>query len=505
MRSGPMAVTRGAELLYGLGSVAYGVKDNGFSFLLMLFYSQVLGLPASLAALALFIALLFDAVSDPLVGWWSDNTRSRWGRRHPFMYAAALPVAGFYYFLWNPPVDVADPRALFLWLVCAAIGIRFLVTLYEIPSTALVAELTDDYDARTRLLGYRYMFGWFGGLTVHFLAFAVFLRDTPEYPSGVLNPAGYGTYGLVASGLILASILVSSAGLHRYIPQLRQAPLRDRRSPLETFRELRATLSNRNFLALFLAGVFAAVGAGVVTNFDLYVNTYFWEFTSSDIQWITLSIFLSAAAAALLAPALTRRFDKKHSAMGIYVVAIVWGVSPIALRLAGWFPENDWPGLLPLMVGVKMVEVTLIITFGIVQSSMLADVVEQSELRTGRREEGLFFAARTFAAKATSGVGTLLAGVILDLIAFPRGARPGEVSEEVLFDLGIAYGPTVAVLYLIALATMGFYRISRADHGAHLATLRERGEPPVPGTALTDGTPGLPEAHAALTPPLGRP
>ncbi|HSG90329.1 MAG TPA: MFS transporter [Pseudomonadales bacterium] len=495
----PVPITRSTHVLYGLGSIAYGVKDNGFSFLLMLFYSQVLGLSAALAGLALFIALIFDAVSDPLVGFWSDNTRSRWGRRHPFMYFAALPVAVTYYFLWNPPIDTSDQTTLFLWLVGASIGIRFLITLYEIPSTALVAELTTDYDERTKLLGYRYMFGWYGGLTVHFMAFSVFLVDSPEYPSGVLNPAGYASYGLVAAALIFLSIMVSTLGLHRYIPQLREAPVRSGAPPLQVAKDLLVTLSNRNLLALFVAGVFAAIGAGVVTNFDIYMNTYFWEFTSSDIQWITLSLFGSAFLAMVCAPIITARFDKKYSAMGIYIVSIVWGTTPVVLRMGGWFPDNDWAGLLPLMIGFTMINVMLIVMFGIIQSSMLADVVEHSELRTGRREEGLFFAARTFAAKATSGVGTLLAGIILDLIAFPRGAQPGAVSEDVLFDLGLAYGPTVAVLYLLALACMSFYRISRSDHGEHLDTLRLAA-----GARMVDGTPGLPESHAPITPDLAR-
>ena len=91
------------KIFYGFGSVAFGVKDNGFSYMLLLFYNQVVGLPATLVGLALMIALVWDACIDPLIGQLSDNLRSRWGRRHPFMYAAALPVAISYVALWNPP------------------------------------------------------------------------------------------------------------------------------------------------------------------------------------------------------------------------------------------------------------------------------------------------------------------------------------------------------------------------------------------------------------------
>lgn len=470
----PPRVTTRARWLYGFGSVAYGVKDNGFSYFLMIYYSQVLGLRASLAGLAIMIALIFDAVSDPLVGYWSDSTHSRWGRRHPFMYASALPLALCYYLLWSPPVEDLTQAGLFLYLTVAAVLIRFLVTLYEIPSTSIVAELTESYDERTSLLSLRYMFGWYGGLAMAALAWGVFLADTLEYPNGVLNPVGYRSYGLVGAILILVSILGSSIGLHRYIPYLRSPPARRSHKIRQIARDLGVTLSNRNFLALFVAGLFAAVGAGVSTNFNAYINNYFWGFTSWQINLIVLSLFFSAALAALLAPVVTRRWDKKASAVGVYGVAIVWGALPVILRLIGWFPGNGHPALLPLMISHAIVDVTLIVMFGIVQSSMLADIVEHSEARTGRREEGLFFASRTFAAKATSGVGTLLAGVALDLIRFPRGARPGEVPEDVLFNLGLIYGPLLMTLYFLALAAISFYKITRTGHDTRVDLLNQR-------------------------------
>ena len=127
-----------------------GAKSNGFNYLLLFFYSQVIGLRPDLVSLGILIALMFDAVSDPMVGYISDNFRSRWGRRHPFMYAAGLPVSIAYYFLWSPPQ--LGETGLFLYFVCMAILIRTLITLYEIPAAALVAELTDDYDQRTEMM-----------------------------------------------------------------------------------------------------------------------------------------------------------------------------------------------------------------------------------------------------------------------------------------------------------------------------------------------------------------
>ena len=151
----PSLATR---LYYGAGSVAYGVKDNGFSVFLLFYYNQVLGLPERWVGLGIFIALVVDAFSDPVVGYVSDNWRSRWGRRHPFMYFAALPAGLSFYFLFNPPAGLSD-GGLFAYFVTLAIIVRTFITLYEIPSTSLVAELSDDYDTRTSMLSFRYFFG----------------------------------------------------------------------------------------------------------------------------------------------------------------------------------------------------------------------------------------------------------------------------------------------------------------------------------------------------------
>ena len=175
------------NIYYGFGSVAFGVKNNGFNYFLLAFYSQVMGLRPSIASLALLIALIFDAVSDPLVGYISDNWHSKWGRRHPFMYFAALPVAVGYFFLWNPPSSVSN-ISLFLYLVVLSIIVRICITVFEIPSSALVAELTEDYDQRTSMLSFRYFFGWYGGLTMAVMAWLVFLKATDKYPIGFLNP-----------------------------------------------------------------------------------------------------------------------------------------------------------------------------------------------------------------------------------------------------------------------------------------------------------------------------
>ena len=154
------------KFFYGYGASSFGIKNNGFSYFVLFVYSSVLGLPAWMGGLALNIVLIIDAITDPLVGYFSDRLRSKWGRRHPFMYAAALPVTVTYFFLWTPPNNLTDWQLFSYLLICATI-IRVFITFYEIPSTSLGPELTSNYVERTELLSYRYLFGWFGGLTTY--------------------------------------------------------------------------------------------------------------------------------------------------------------------------------------------------------------------------------------------------------------------------------------------------------------------------------------------------
>src|SRR5580698_10612324 len=223
------------KLFYGLGSIAYGVKDNGFQTILLPFYNLVLHVPAQLAGLAIFIANVVDAFLDPIVGHLSDNLRTRWGRRHPLMYLSALPVAVSYLLVWNPPAW--SQGALFVYLIIVAIIVRTFITFYEIPSSALVPELTENYDERTSFISYRILFAWYGGLSMSLLAFFVFLRADATYKVGQLNPIGYSRYGMVAAVVMFVAILVSEAGTHRFIPHFR-IPAARRLSLVQYMREM---------------------------------------------------------------------------------------------------------------------------------------------------------------------------------------------------------------------------------------------------------------------------
>ncbi|MDE0988393.1 MAG: MFS transporter [Pseudomonadales bacterium] len=456
------------KLYYGFGAVANGAKSNGFNYLLLFYYSQVIGLRADLVSLGILIALVFDAVSDPLVGYISDNTHSKLGRRHPYMYAAGVPVALAYYFLWSPPAW--DETGLFLYFVCMAVLIRTVITFYEIPATALVAELTDDYDQRTEMMSFRYFFGWWGGLTMAVMNYLVFL---PEEKGGLEYVQGWSNYGLTASIVIFISIYVSAIGTHKHIPHLRKPPSSAPFSFTKTKKEIKETLSNRSFFALFVSALLQAVAAGVSTSLSIYFSRHFWELTTTQIGYMNLPYFFSAFIALMLAPRVSRWLGKKKGGMTVLGLAFAMAPMPYILRVLGLFPENGTDTLFWTLVVFNTVEVTLIIMSSSLIAAMIADVVEDSEVKTGRRSEGIFFAANSFAQKAVNGLGVVVAGQILAIIQFPTKAKPGQVPEETLFDLAYIYVPTLLFFYLFALAVLSVYKINREDHSENLRKLAE--------------------------------
>jgi Na+/melibiose symporter-like transporter len=154
-------------------------------------------------------------------------------------------------------------------------------------------------------------------------------------------------------------------------------------------------------------------------------------------------------------------------------VAFLGSPLPITLRLAGLLPPNGDPALFWFYLVATTIDVGLIICFQILQSSMLSDLVEQSQLKTGRRSEGVFFAASTFIRFSVQGLGVIAAGTLLAVADFPKGATPAEVAPDALLRLGAYYVPTILALWLGMVAVMTTYRLSRDDHEANLRQLAE--------------------------------
>ena len=470
------ALGLGTQVSYGAGAMANGIKSAAFSSYLMLYFNQVVGVPAAIVGTALAMTLLVDAIVDPFLGRWADVTRSRWGRRHPFMYAAAVPTTLFFFLTWFPP-DGLSFTQLGLWIFVFAAATRASISAFEINAAAMASELTGNYTQRTRLFSLRYWFGYAGayGFTAFSLAF-IFV-ETPEYPRGQLNPASYGNFAALGAVLIFITILVCAAGTHNRIPYMRQAD-GDASDPkmkmAEHLKEMFAAFKNRGFLAIFGFGVCKYTAIGLYSATTLYFGTYLFKLNTAQLALLTLDSFVAATIAAPLAPIFSRMLGKRKSSMIFAVLGVSIGLLPLLLSLLDMFYVPGDPMLVPTLFLIGAVYGAMVAISLINTSSMLADVVEDSAVETGKHTAGTFFSASSFMQQCSNALGLFVAGQVLAYSQFPEKADPATIPESVVDSLLIHYIPTSISLWTIGALILVFYPITRERHERNIEILRAR-------------------------------
>jgi len=452
------------KVSYGVGQMSQGVKDTAFQSFLVFYFSQVLGLPAVMAGFAALIALLFDAVSDPLMGDISDNWHSTWGRRHPFMIAAIIPFPFSIYMLFTPPAGL-EQQGLFLWLICWSIVVRLMLTMFNVPHNALGAELSEDYQERTKIVSYRTFLGYVGGITLSVVALNSFFAASEQFPNGMLNSAGYSSLGLLAAVIAFVAMIICVLGTKHTISHLSQADKNLRKVDFSrSFKAFKQALKLKQFRLIFIVQILTMVAGGAGATFMLYIGSYFFELSPGEIALLTLTIVVGLIPASIIAPVLSKRIDKMPSLVTCLLLATVFSFSPILLRLIGVLPENGSASLMPILFSTYVVGYSFFIAAGIIIGSMLADVADLHETTTKKRQEGLFFAANSFAQKATFGFGTLFAGIGLQFIAFPKQVDVSQVSEQTIFNLGLIAGPLPMLIYFIAAFLATKYDLNKSKH-----------------------------------------
>ncbi|MES2894785.1 MAG: MFS transporter [Pseudomonadota bacterium] len=457
------------KVLYGFGSVAFGVASLGLSSsLLQPYLNRVIGLPALWVGTAIMLSLMLDAVIDPGIGRWSDKLRTRWGRRHPLMYASVPLVAMACLGFWNSPADW-PLEATGLYLIGMLVLLRLCVSLYEVPSAALAPELTTDYHQRTSLFGYRYFFGVVGGLGMNVVLYQVFLSPAA---GGVLNRDAYAHYGLLAAAVMAISILVSALGTHNQIPRLSKPAVRQI-SFREAVKEVVSTLSNRSLVVVMLSGLCSGIGTGMSYALSQYFYLELWGLSAAQISYLSVAGALASISAILIAGPASKALGKKNAMLALFSAYWVTSLLPLTLKLAGVMPPNSSPAVFLFLLADGFIYTTLVVAGLIIVSSMIADVVEDAAVRTGVRSEGLLFAANGLLPKFTAGIGVFVAGLLLTLVAFPTGAAQGAVDPAIMLRLVSIYLPVIAVMNGLSVLVLVFYRIDQDTHEQNLATLKE--------------------------------
>jgi GPH family glycoside/pentoside/hexuronide:cation symporter len=269
------------RISYGLGGAMFSIKEGAYSVFVLLFYTQVLGLGGTAAGLALTLAVVFDCISDPVIGAWSDRLDSRWGRRHPFLLAGTIPMGfGFVGLFLVPDTVVASQSLLTLWLLFWSIWIRSTLSVFAIPHLAMSAEMSSDYRERSAILGTRMFFVFLCTVMIPAIALTVLFNQAGDV-DGRFVRENYPVYGMVSCILTWAVGLVTIWSTRKYAVRKAATSPSNSATGLSGFvRDFLQTLQIRNFRQLLAFDVAASASYGVLISTHMLGYIYFWELDS---------------------------------------------------------------------------------------------------------------------------------------------------------------------------------------------------------------------------------
>jgi GPH family glycoside/pentoside/hexuronide:cation symporter len=462
---------RGLLAAYGLGAMVESTTTVYLSTFLYFYLTAVCGLSGSMAGLALGVTLVVDSAVDPLVGSVSDNSRSRFGRRHPFMLLAAIPIGVSLGLLFSAPTALHG-WGLFAYATCFALALRVGLSAFNVPFIALGAEMSDDYHERSTIVAFRVGLGTLGTLAALVLGYGVFLSSQQ---GGQLHRAGYTPFAWSGGAIVAVMALLSATGTLGVRGRLHQATAGDGAALWRLLREMGEVFRNRSFLFLFSACLIFFIAQGAAAALTLHANTFFWRLPPFLILIISLSLLPGVLGGIVVAAALNKLLEKRTIALAGLGLICCSQFFPVTLTLAGVVPHSAAPPMLIVAVLVAGVGVTMsLVGF----QSMMADATDEHELLFAARREGLYFAGLSFAAKASSGLGVLIAGLAADAIGFPndlaaQGAH-AHVPWTTARNLALIYGPCAAVITFVGVLLLFGYRLNRQTHAEILETLARR-------------------------------
>jgi GPH family glycoside/pentoside/hexuronide:cation symporter len=462
---------------YGAGQIVADTAGFGLNTLLLFYLTIVCGLSGSAAGIALGVALVVDAFIDPLVGSLSDNSRSRHGRRHPFMIASAIPIVVAFVILFSIPASLSGV-GLFAYALAALMAVRIGLSGFTIPYVALGAELSDDYAERSTIVAARVLFTVLAGAVAAVLAYGIFMKG----PGGQTHRDAYPPFAISCGALVLIGAGVSSIGTLGARGRLHAAPPTQGATVGRLLSEIVEVFRNPSFRILFFACLILFVALGVANALTLHANTYFWKLQSQAILIITLAYMLGILIGVFVTALIGRTLEKRTTALGGIALIGLCQLLPASLEVTGLIPADGTVITLVIASGLSgMGASAALIGF----QSMMADAADEHEHLFGARREGLYFAGISLSTKASSGVGALIAGLVLDVIGFPHGlailgATPHAIPAEAVRNLGLIYGPGAAVITSASVAMLLRYRRGRHDHAQIRDALSQRRDGPAP-------------------------
>jgi Na+/melibiose symporter-like transporter len=455
----PARVPWPTRLAYSLGNVCETVLSRAFEVFVLFYYTQVCGLSGTLAGTAILVAMVVDAITDPLVGAWSDSLKTRFGRRHAPMFFSALPTALFFVALFAPPAGLAG-LALAGWLAFTAVGLRVALTFFHIPWSTQIAELSPDLRERVTLAVMRNIFSVLANIALVAVAFDVFFVETPEYPRGQENPAAYLPFAAAIAGTLIIVILASAAGTWRRMQAVEQSqPRAVNRFSLgalwPAWRDI--ILRFRNFRCLMLGSLFLLTAFSVNNALALYLGGYFWGLGSEQIkQWQFAWILGGAVTLIVGKPIVDRVPLAPLFTAGIGIGTFMFAL-PVLLRLLGLLP-GDPAAVMPVLLAANGVAGLALGLVMIVSGVISSETADDYEHRTGIKATALLFGFVFLAMKTAGGLGKLLAGAIIDIIRLPSADAAATITPAQLAALGWWCAGSLLVLGVLGVVSFSGYR-----------------------------------------------
>lgn len=437
-----------ATVSYGLGIFGPILGWVAAMQYLMYFYTDVVGLDPASAGLVFMIGMVWDAVSDPLIGWLADRTRTRWGRFRPYLVIGALPYALGLALAFNPQrIGIAD---MFVAALVTHLVFRTAYTLLVIPYTAMLSRISSDYDGRTLLTSVKTAFIFVGNLIISlgFFTLVLFAGDGDE-------AAGFAISALIFGIIAAITSLLCFAGTSE--PPIVDAP-RERKGSL--WLALRDLVGNRAFMVLF-------AGTAIFGGFygaEISMTTYLAKYWLGDAGLARI-LFTAQAIASLATVPVWYWIGTRLGKGAVWIGAILLTAFGMVL-LYFVRPDNVW-----VMAAFYAVANIGGSGFVLIFYAIAADTVDWGEWRTGRRQEGIIFGAISFANKLAAGLATGMVGTALVWVGFVPNAEPSAETLDGMFLIG-TLAPALA--FIVAASLWVFYPLSRDKHRAILAEIAER-------------------------------
>lgn len=412
---------------------------------LLKFYQEKVGLPAYLVGLAVAFGLIWDALSDPIMGYISDHTKSRWGNRRPYLFAGGFLLPITIVILFHPP-NFSNPIIGFLYLLLSYLGLNTALTILAVPHAALSGEIAFSAKERTFVFVIRFVFGNLGLL----LSLYLLTRFNPIYASRWIAV-------LVFISAILAFLAVS---------KVESIPLQGKKNFFlaikDFFKSLNQVLKNGYFRPLLLAYVVAYVGIAMNSALARYYYEYFLAF-DREKTGIVLLLFLFVWTLSLpFWYALSKKYGKKIPGfLGVFLLGVMTTFG------YPFFPEGElfWPVGAAFVGGILVGSVVLL-------DSLVADVVDYDELKSKEHREGLYFGFWKMAIKLSRALALFLGGLALSFLGFDGVS--GEIPVALRYKIGLLFGPGVGLFFILGALIFLYMPLTSKEHARIQSLLIKR-------------------------------